>query len=984
MKNKKALFALILAIIAMLSFYACSEKNEAVSISAVYEGTNPVFADTALDDLKSGLEVTATMQDQTTVTLDDDDYELSGTLVSNQECTITVTHGDLSTTFTVTVSRKIVSISATYEQGDNVIYADTALNTLKEDLEVKVVYDNQTEATIESNTYQLSGTLVSGQESTITVTYGQLSATFSVTVSRKIVSVSATYDQGSNVIYADTALDALKNDLVVIIHYDNQTEATLEDNDYQLSGILTPGEESTITVTYGTFTDTFEVTVSTKIVSISATYNQGNKVIYTSGSLDDLKADLIVKAIYDDGSEPGISQYQLSGNLTEGESTITVTYGSYTTTFKVTVTAVTLTEIRVAYTQSGNVYIDSDVDEIKEAVTVTAYYNNGTTADVTGSSTITGSLAEVGENTFIVEYGGKQATFIVNVSEVSFRSNKPLAAQYAVGSQLSIPSGKFFSAIQTQASFKVIAPDKTELTDTEITLSQSGQYSIVYSATVGEKVLSHTLTFGAYVKPEFATGSSEESYVYSNTNVPGWSGGGVDLLGVKLKAGDTLTFNMIYDFDFAAGDFLQLSLCELTKAEYAGTNICFTFTDVADASKVLKVYYCVYPNEDSAIYIYCTYGDFDSGNYWGNKFAGREWADNAYDSVFALVKFTRSSGLVNMLNSDVTVPGFADFTDAVVTVTTNKDTNFAMIYYNDQRKWQDSTLWASRTPSLVAEGIMDVNYAEGAEIIVPDYNLYFGNSVKTADVSITLPDGTVSTKKTFTATQTGTYKVTYSTQFGGQTYSQTLTFTVGVKPEFAYPDSEGSFIYSTYHSLWGSGTEMLGVNLEAGKTITFTERYDFNGGVLHEGTLYNDLTLDFGILSADDYKGLKLTLTFVDVNNPSKVLKIYWAAYGNDPVMELWAEIDGVTTGHKYGKYMGSEFAGSTLASIRFDAQNGTLTLIDTIMELEGLEEFGVCRLSITSNKDVRFMVIDYMNGRRWQASNDMYQPLTSYESHIS
>lgn len=75
------------------------------------------------------------------------------------------------------------------------------------------------------------------------------------------------------------------------------------------------------------------------LVYISAVYTQSG-TIYTSDSLDDLKADLVVTAHYSDSTTETVSNYLLSGTLTVGTSTITVSYGGKTTTFTVTVTGI--------------------------------------------------------------------------------------------------------------------------------------------------------------------------------------------------------------------------------------------------------------------------------------------------------------------------------------------------------------------------------------------------------------------------------------------------------------------------------------------------------------------------------------------------------------------------------------------------------------------------------------------------------------------
>ena len=74
------------------------------------------------------------------------------------------------------------------------------------------------------------------------------------------------------------------------------------------------------------------------LVSISAVFTQGAAVIYDTDSLDTLKQYLVVTAHMSDSTTQTVTNYVLSGTLSAGTSTITVTYGGKTTTFSVTVT----------------------------------------------------------------------------------------------------------------------------------------------------------------------------------------------------------------------------------------------------------------------------------------------------------------------------------------------------------------------------------------------------------------------------------------------------------------------------------------------------------------------------------------------------------------------------------------------------------------------------------------------------------------------
>lgn len=78
---------------------------------------------------------------------------------------------------------------------------------------------------------------------------------------------------------------------------------------------------------------------SINVTSITAVYTQSGAV-YSTDSLDDLKSDLVVTAFYDNETSGVVSGYTLSGELTYGDSVITVTYGGKTATFTVSVTDV--------------------------------------------------------------------------------------------------------------------------------------------------------------------------------------------------------------------------------------------------------------------------------------------------------------------------------------------------------------------------------------------------------------------------------------------------------------------------------------------------------------------------------------------------------------------------------------------------------------------------------------------------------------------
>lgn len=143
------------------------------------------------------------------------------------------------------------------------------------------------------------------------------------------------------VVYTTTPVDTLKSYLTVTATYDDQTTAVLNSDEYILSGTLTAGT-SVITVSYANATTTFNVTVvQNELDFITAVFTQGTAVIYDDFALSDLVQYLVVTATYTNLNTVYVDypDYVLSGILTEGTSTITVSYGGKTTTFSVVVSS---------------------------------------------------------------------------------------------------------------------------------------------------------------------------------------------------------------------------------------------------------------------------------------------------------------------------------------------------------------------------------------------------------------------------------------------------------------------------------------------------------------------------------------------------------------------------------------------------------------------------------------------------------------------
>lgn len=142
--------------------------------------------------------------------------------------------------------------------------------------------------------------------------------------------------------------------------------------------------------------------------SITAVFAQGNNVIYDTDTLDTLKQYLAVTAHYSDNSTATVSSadYTLSGTLTAGTSTITVSYGGKTATFNVTVTA---DVVMVTHTFANNRY--RAISDPNDMVLTVGMVASGGTSPSNGrvdptAAAVPGRCADT-ERVLVGNYGGK-------------------------------------------------------------------------------------------------------------------------------------------------------------------------------------------------------------------------------------------------------------------------------------------------------------------------------------------------------------------------------------------------------------------------------------------------------------------------------------------------------------------------------------------------------------------------------------------------
>lgn len=172
------------------------------------------------------------------------------------------------------------------------------------------------------------------------------------------------------------------------------------------------------------------------LLSITAVYTQTGTV-YDTDSLDSLKADLVVTAYYDDGTSVVIpSGYTLSGELTEGTSTVTVTFGGKTATFTVTVTHATIqysvTNTLTNCSNSNSATVINEMTPYTGMLTADTDYVMGTVTITMGGTDITSTAYDSGTGAISIASvtGDIVITAVATARPITVNYNYPITATW--------------------------------------------------------------------------------------------------------------------------------------------------------------------------------------------------------------------------------------------------------------------------------------------------------------------------------------------------------------------------------------------------------------------------------------------------------------------------------------------------------------------------------------------------------------------------
>ncbi|MEG1528323.1 MAG: bacterial Ig-like domain-containing protein [Clostridia bacterium] len=404
--------------------------------------------------------------------------------------TITVNYQGLSTSFivnvvdTTVVPITLVSIEVTKQPDKITYFVGETFDQVG--LVVTATYSNQT--TKEITDYTISPlTPLQLTDTVITVTYEDKTATIAVTVSQPklLVSIEVTKQPDkTNYIVGDT-FD--KTGLIITATYLDTT--TRKVTNYTLSpDIFTPLKltDTVITVTYKDKTTTIPITVieSIDLVSIAVT-KQPDKTNYIAGETFD-RAGLVVTATYSNQTTKAITDFSFSpsGNLTEKDTTITITYLTCSTTVDILVTPVILNQIAVDVTSMTSQFSIGEVVDFTNAKLLLTYNNGDIKAIPLTANMVTGlDTSKTGAFSFTVTYHGLTCNFNYTVVSTKLESIQvvkgSIPSNYYVGDILNLTNAKLLLT-NSDGSTQTIAITQSMISGFDSSATSSGKFTITF------------------------------------------------------------------------------------------------------------------------------------------------------------------------------------------------------------------------------------------------------------------------------------------------------------------------------------------------------------------------------------------------------------------------------------------------------------------------------------------------------------------------
>ena len=432
----------------------------AITLSSLPKKTSYYVGDPAL--VTDGMKVTAAYNNGTTADVTSN-VTCSG--FSSQSAgtkTITVSlngYTGITASFSVTVEAlKVTSIYLSSAPAKKDYFVGDELDTTG--LSVKAVYNNGSEKDVTANVQIGSYDKTKAGKQTITVTYEGCTASFDVNYTDLSVSrITVSTDNAKTSYFTGDVFDS--TGIRVTAEYNNGTTKDVSDA-VSYSGFSSASAGSCkVIVSYGSAYAQFTITVNDPaVVELRLNHSGAKKNYYVGDEFS--KENITAIAAYENGIVADVTNevsYSGFDGSKAGTCEITASFGGRTAKFTVTVEDIALASVNVTAPSKTEYFAGEPLDTT--GMKVTAVYSNSAVEDVTALASISGfDSSKEGEIEVTVTYGGKTASFKVNVKAAALTSlevTPPKKTEYYVGDVLDLDGFTANASFENGTSVDVTA-----------------------------------------------------------------------------------------------------------------------------------------------------------------------------------------------------------------------------------------------------------------------------------------------------------------------------------------------------------------------------------------------------------------------------------------------------------------------------------------------------------------------------------------------
>ena len=440
----------------------------------------------------SGIKVRAVYNNSTTADVTSSLTYTAPNMNTSGTKKVTVSYGGKSTSFDITVTDPVVTgITVTTKPTKLTYFTGETFSSAG--LKVTATYENNTTKDVTSSVTLSTPNMNTAETKTITVTYAGKTATFTITVKDPTVTGISVTSTPTKLSYY-TGDTFVSDGMKITAAYENNTTKDVTSSVTLSTPDMNTAGTKDITVTYAGKTATFRITVTQTAVSYLTVSSKPNKSAYFTG--DTFSSDgLKITAFYNNSTTKDVTALVTLSNpdmSTPGTKQIVVSYDGKNVTFDITVTQTAVTSIEINPPSKLSYFTGEILNTA--GMTVTAYYNNGTSKDVTNDVSVSEpDMSTAGTKPVAVTFENNTASFNITVTEVTATglnlSKTPEKLEYYVGEVLNTNGIEVYAAFNNgetrdvSDSLVYSYPDMNTEGTKSVTASFGGQ-SVSFDITV--------------------------------------------------------------------------------------------------------------------------------------------------------------------------------------------------------------------------------------------------------------------------------------------------------------------------------------------------------------------------------------------------------------------------------------------------------------------------------------------------------------------